>query len=84
MRDWRPAVAGAQQGSLAAFDQLVRRFQHMAVGYAYSIPGDFQLAEDAAQEAFVQACQSASKSDPPSASRTDPPGGIPQCRRQAL
>jgi RNA polymerase sigma factor (sigma-70 family) len=57
MHEWRPAVAGAQQGSLAAFDQLVRRFQHMAVGYAYSILGDFHLAEDAAQEAFVQAYQ---------------------------
>ncbi|NIR02616.1 MAG: RNA polymerase subunit sigma-24, partial [Gemmatimonadales bacterium] len=30
-------------------------FQDMAVGYAYSILGDFHLAEDAAQEAFVQA-----------------------------
>ena len=27
----------------------------MAVGYAYAIIGDFQLAEDAAQEAFVGA-----------------------------
>ena len=38
-----------------AFSRLVRHFQHMAVGYAYSILGDFHLAEDAAQEAFVQA-----------------------------
>jgi DNA-directed RNA polymerase specialized sigma24 family protein len=27
----------------------------MAVAYAYSLLGDFQLAEDAAQEAFIQA-----------------------------
>ena len=27
----------------------------MAVGYAYAILGDFQLAEDAAQQAFVTA-----------------------------
>ncbi len=57
MHVWQRAVVGAQQGSLAAFDQLVRSFQHMAVGYAYSILGDFQLAEDAAQEAFLQAYQ---------------------------
>ena len=40
-------------GDVRAFGTLVERFQDMAVGYAYSILGDFQLAEDAAQEAFV-------------------------------
>jgi len=40
---------------LAAFGELVRRFQDMAYGYAYSIMGDFHLAEDAAQEAFLTA-----------------------------
>lgn len=34
---------------------MVQRFQDMACGYAYSILGDFDLAEDAAQEAFIQA-----------------------------
>ena len=48
-------VIQAQRGDRAAFSRLVRHFQHMAVGYAYSILGDFHLAEDAAQEAFVQA-----------------------------
>jgi hypothetical protein len=33
-------VTGAQAGELAAFDALVRRFQDMAVGYAYSLLGD--------------------------------------------
>ena len=42
-------------GDLAAFEMLVERFQDMAVGYAYSMLGDFQLAEDAAQEAFLDA-----------------------------
>ena len=40
---------------LAAFGQIVRRFQDMAYGYAYSILGDPHLAEDAAQEAFIDA-----------------------------
>ena len=38
-----------------AFERLVLRFQDMAFAYAYSILGDFQLAEDAAQEAFISA-----------------------------
>ena len=48
-------VTRAQTGSHEAFDSLVQRFQDMAVGYAFGIIGDFQLAEDAAQEAFVGA-----------------------------
>ena len=45
----------ARDGDLDAFEQLVRRFQDMAVGYAYSILRDFDSAEDAAQEAFIRA-----------------------------
>jgi RNA polymerase sigma factor (sigma-70 family) len=55
MPDWEELVHKAQGGDLDAFDALVGRFRDMAVGYAYSILRDFPLAEDAAQEAFVQA-----------------------------
>lgn len=48
-------VQRAQTDDLQAIGELIGRFQDMAVGYAWSILGDFQLAEDAAQEAFVQA-----------------------------
>ena len=48
-------VVAAQTGDHQAFGQLDHKFQDMAVGYAYSIIGDFHLAEDAAQEAFVGA-----------------------------
>ena len=48
-------VTQAQNQDLDAYNTLVHRFQNMAVGYAYSILGDFHLAEDAAQEAFVRA-----------------------------
>lgn len=44
----------AQAGDLDAYGQIVRRYQDMAVGYAYSILGDFHLAEDASQEAFIE------------------------------
>ncbi|MBT3269695.1 sigma-70 family RNA polymerase sigma factor [Candidatus Poribacteria bacterium] len=40
-----------------AFAALVRQFQDMAVGYAFSRLGDVQLAEDASQEAFLEAWQ---------------------------
>jgi RNA polymerase sigma factor (sigma-70 family) len=42
-------------GEPERFSELVTSFQDMAVGYAYSILGDFPLAEDAAQEAFFDA-----------------------------
>ena len=48
-------VAQAQAGSLDAFGVLVRQFQGLAVAYACSILHDSHLAEDAAQEAFIDA-----------------------------
>ena len=47
-------VSQARAGELEAFDALVRRFQDMAAGYAYSLLGDSGAAQDAAQEAFIQ------------------------------
>ena len=38
-----------------AFAELVRAHQEMAFGHALGILGDFHLAQDAAQEAFVSA-----------------------------
>jgi RNA polymerase sigma factor (sigma-70 family) len=46
-----PAAPRAQR--LAAFGRLVRRFADMAYGCAHAILGDFHLAQDAAQEAFL-------------------------------
>lgn len=48
-------VNQAQDGNMNAYGELVRRFQDMAVGYAFGILGDAHLAEDAAQEAFIAA-----------------------------
>jgi RNA polymerase sigma factor (sigma-70 family) len=48
-------VQAAQRGDGLAFTELVRSFQDFAVAVAHSILGDFALAEDAAQEAFVDA-----------------------------
>ena len=48
-------VSRAARGDQEAFATVVIRFQDMAVAYAFSILGDFHLAEGAAQEAFLEA-----------------------------
>lgn len=48
-------VRAAQSGSLRAFSALIQQFQDMAVGYSQVLLKDFHLAEDAAQDAFLQA-----------------------------
>jgi len=48
-------VAAAIEGNADAFTELVQRYQTMAFGYAYATLGDFHLAEDATQQAFLVA-----------------------------
>jgi DNA-directed RNA polymerase specialized sigma24 family protein len=48
-------VIDAKAGDPEAYGAIVRRVQDMAVAYAYAILGDFHLAQDAAQEAFLEA-----------------------------
>jgi RNA polymerase sigma-70 factor (ECF subfamily) len=54
-------MAGSQEvaksGRHEAFGELVRRFQDMAYTNAFAILQDSQLAQDAAQEAFITAYQ---------------------------
>ena len=50
----RYAVERARQGDMACFGALVRRFQDATVGYAYASLGDFHMAQDAAQEAWLR------------------------------
>ena len=55
-RDHVPGlVSSARAGDQLAFGELVRRHQNRAVAYATAILRDRHLAEDAAQEAFVEA-----------------------------
>ena len=44
-----------RSGDEDAYAAIVARFQDMAVGYAYALLRDFQLAQDAAQEGFFEA-----------------------------
>ena len=48
-------VRAAQAGDAHCFAEMVRAYQDLATAYAASILRDQQLAEDAAQEAFVEA-----------------------------
>jgi RNA polymerase sigma-70 factor (ECF subfamily) len=48
-------VALAQQGDRAAFGELVYKHRQGVIGVVYRMCGDSELAEDAAQEAFIRA-----------------------------
>lgn len=48
-------VTAAQAGDRTAYGALVARFQDLATGYAFGILQDLGAAEDAAQDAFVEA-----------------------------
>ena len=48
-------VSKAQQGDRSSFGELVRRHHPGVVNVVYRMCGDVQLAEDAAQEAFIRA-----------------------------
>ncbi len=65
--DLTALIRQVQSGDVDAYGVIVERFQDMAVGYAYSILRDFHLAEDAAQEAFVEAYRAISKLQIPKA-----------------
>jgi RNA polymerase sigma-70 factor (ECF subfamily) len=48
-------VKATCSGDPSAFAELVRRYERAAILTAFSVVGDFHLAQDAAQEAFVSA-----------------------------
>ncbi|MCX7681155.1 MAG: sigma-70 family RNA polymerase sigma factor [Anaerolineae bacterium] len=54
--EWR-LVTQAQRGDQEAFGELIRRNQEQVIGLVYRLCGDMELAEDAAQEAFLRAWQ---------------------------
>ena len=60
-------VRAAQAGDDLAITEMVRVYQDMAVAYATSILGDYPLAEDAAQEAFIEAYRDLSSLREPAA-----------------
>ena len=63
----RKFIDRSLQGDRTSYDEIVRRFQHMAIAYGCSITSDRQIAEDAAQEAFVEAFLNLDKLKDPAA-----------------
>jgi RNA polymerase sigma-70 factor (ECF subfamily) len=51
-RDW---VARSQAGDCEAFEELIKRHQHMIHGLTYRMTGSMSDAEDLAQEALIRA-----------------------------
>ncbi len=48
-------IRAVQEGKAEVFNQIIERFQDMACATAYAMVEDAQLAEDVAQEAFLEA-----------------------------
>jgi F-type H+-transporting ATPase subunit beta len=55
MEELSTLVVAAQHGDHEAFAKIVARFQNMAYAGAYAMVGNACLAQDAAQEAFIDA-----------------------------
>jgi RNA polymerase sigma-70 factor (ECF subfamily) len=55
--DDRDLITCAQQGDRDAFGEIVRRHHSGVVNVVYRMYGDAQLAEDAAQDAFIRVWQ---------------------------
>jgi RNA polymerase sigma-70 factor (ECF subfamily) len=61
----RELVERAQRKDQAAFADLVRRYERMALAMAYSIVGNSSMAGDVAQEAFLRVWQRLGELDDP-------------------
>jgi RNA polymerase sigma-70 factor (ECF subfamily) len=61
--DERAAIEKVQRGERGAFRFLVESYQKQAVAHAVAILGNLEDAQDAAQEAFIDAFQALKKFD---------------------
>ena len=57
-------VAGFVEGRIEAFEELIRRYQSKIVNFIYRSIGDFQRAEELAQETFMRVFRMGSRFDP--------------------
>lgn len=67
MEELKCLVIAAQDGDKEAFGEIIERFQDMAFAVAFAMLGEAYLAEDASQEAFLDAYQSIAKLREPAA-----------------
>ena len=67
MKNYKSLILSAATGDDRAFAEIVCGFQNMAYAYAYSLLGDLYLAEDAVQDAFIEAYYNLKKLEDPAA-----------------
>lgn len=60
-------IPAVQRGDHIAFTELVHAYQDMAFGYAVAVVGDFHVAQDVVQEAFIIAYFNLSRLHTPAA-----------------
>ena len=64
MEEFESLLIRAKGNDLSAFGELVRRFQGMALNYAYAVLGDYHLAEDAVQWVLVRGLEATPENVP--------------------
>lgn len=60
-------VEAAQRGDIHAFNSLVQLFQGRSIAFAYTLLGDFHMAEDVAQDCLLEAYRALPTLEAPSA-----------------
>jgi RNA polymerase sigma-70 factor (ECF subfamily) len=70
MRTDEELMVAVSDGEFEAFEELVRRYQKLAVSIAYNLLDDSSAAEEVAQEAFLKILRNAEDYSPSAAFKT--------------
>lgn len=70
MRTDEELMVAVSEGEYEAFEELVRRYQKLAVSIAYNLLEDSSVAEEVAQEAFMKILRNAENYSPSAAFKT--------------
>lgn len=57
------AIASVRAGTADAFNEIVERYQQAIIRYLYRLTGDIDVAQDLAQDTFINAYRSIVKTD---------------------
>ncbi len=70
MRTDEELMVDVSEGEFEAFEELVRRYQNLAVSIAYNLLDDSSSAEEVAQEAFLKILRNAENYSPSASFKT--------------